>query len=306
MTVRAQRQGAAPISGSGKDEIRPKSALILQTGNGVLPLHKIPDQQHFGDDPEAVRLTNHYQNEYVGNFVEHWDELIDWQARAESEGTFFTDLLRRLGKSNVLDVATGTGFHSVQLLKAGFKVTSADGNARMLVKAFENAQRHGHVMRTVHADWRWLNRDVQDQLFDAVICLGNSFTHLFEEHDRRRALAEFYAALKHDGVLIIDQRNYDGILDKGFSSKHKYYYCGETATAQPVHVDEGLARFEYSFADGTRHHLNMFPLRRQYLYDLITDAGFQKIDSFADFGALHAEPDPDFYIHVAHKTYDAR
>lgn len=272
----------------------------------VLPLTEIPEEQHFGEDPQAVRSTSHYQAEYVRNFVERWDELIDWEARAAGEGRFFIDKLRELGKVCVLDVATGTGFHSVQLLKAGFSVTSADGNAQMLVKAFENARKHGHVMRTVHADWRWLNRGVHDQLFDAVICLGNSFTHLFEDHDRRRALAEFYAVLKHDGVLIIDHRNYDGILDHGFTSKHQYYYCGNKVSARPVHVDSGLARFEYRFPDGACHHLNMFPLRKDYLRGLISDAGFQRVDSFADFKDLAAEPDPDFYIHVAYKDYHAK
>ena len=60
----------------------------------------------------------------------------------------------------------------------------------------------------------------QSTKYDAIICLGNSFTHLFSERDRRRALAEFYACLRHDGVLILDQRNYDSILDHGFASKH--------------------------------------------------------------------------------------
>lgn len=271
----------------------------------LMALDEIPDDQFYGDNPEEVRNTSQYQAEYVKNFVERWDELIDWQARAEGEGQFFIDILKQLGKTSILDVATGTGFHSVQLLKAGFNVTSADGNAQMLVKAFENAMQHGHVMRTVHADWRWLNRDVQDQLFDAVICLGNSFTHLFEEHDRRRALAEFYAVLKHDGVLIIDQRNYDAILDNGFSARHKYYYCGEKVSARPVHVDAGLARFEYTFPDGACHHLNMFPLRKDYLCGLISDAGFQKVESFGDFQASYQESDPDFFVHIAHKDYNA-
>lgn len=268
-------------------------------------LEEIPEEQSYGDQPEAVRDTGHYQAEYVKNFVERWDELIDWNARARGEGTFFIDQLRQLGKFNVLDVATGTGFHSVQLLKAGFRVTSADGNARMLVKAFENAREHGFVMRTVHADWRWLNRDLQDNLFDAVICLGNSFTHLFEEHDRRRALAEFYSVLKHDGVLIIDQRNYDAILDHGFSTKHRYYYCGNRVSARPIHVDEGLARFEYCFEDGACHHLNMFPLRKDYLRGLISDAGFQKVETYGDFKSTFRDEDPDFFIHIAHKDYHA-
>lgn len=286
-------------------EARPLVA-VAAPGEGLLPLDEIPEDQDYGEDPHAVRDTDFYQAEYVKNFVERWDELIDWNARAAGEGRFFIRKLKELGKHNILDVATGTGFHSVQLLKAGFNVTSADGNAQMLVKAFDNARNHGHVMRTAHADWRWLNRGVQDQSFDAVICLGNSFTHLFDEHDRRRALAEFYAVLKHDGVLIIDHRNYDGILDYGFTSKHKYYYCGDKVSARPVYVDEGLARFEYLFADGARHHLNMFPLRRHYLAKLLHEAGFQKIESFGDFQAVTDTSDPDFYIHIAHKDYHAK
>jgi glycine/sarcosine N-methyltransferase len=288
-----------------------KSALSREkASNGydpgpLLSLDDIPEAQSYGENPEDVRNTSKYQEEYVKNFVERWDELIDWDARAEGEGRFFIEKLKQLEKINILDVATGTGFHSVQLLKAGFNVTSADGNAQMLVKAFDNAKQHGFVMRTVHSDWRWLNRDVQDQLFDAVICLGNSFTHLFEEHDRRRALAEFYAVLKHDGVLIIDQRNYDAILDNGFSTRHKYYYCGDKVTAEPVHVDDGLARFEYTFEDGTKHHLNMFPLRKDYLKGLISDAGFQKVETFGDFQSSYKDTDPDFYVHIAHKDYNA-
>lgn len=270
------------------------------------PLKDAPEEQNFGDTPHEVRSTSHYQAEYVRSFVEHWDELIDWEARADGEGRFFIEKLRELGKVSILDAATGTGFHSVQLMKAGFTVSSADGNAQMLVKAFDNAKRHGYLMRTIHADWRWLNRDVEDQLFDAVICLGNSFTHLFEDHDRRRALAEFYAVLKHDGVLIIDHRNYDGILDRGFTSKHKYYYCGDKVSARPVYVDDGLARFEYRFPDGACHHLNMYPLRKDYMSRLISDAGFQKIETYADFQSTSLEQDPDFYVHVAHKDYHAK
>ncbi len=260
------------------------------------------DEQDFGEDPTAVRESDHYRGEYVRGFVDKWDELIDWEARAKSEGRFFIDVLKARGKESVLDVATGTGFHSIQLLKAGFDVTSADGSAEMLARAFDNARERGMVLKTVHADWRWLNKDVNGK-YDAIICLGNSFTHLFEENDRRRALAEFYAALKHDGILIIDQRNYDRILDDGFATKHKYYYCGDQVTAEPEHVDESLARFKYGFPDGSEYHLNMFPLRKNYLRRLLREVGFQQIHSYGDFQEEGEETDPDFFVHVAEKSY---
>jgi SAM-dependent methyltransferase len=260
------------------------------------------NEQDYGENPLKARETNHYQKEYVQSFVEKWDELIDWDARADSEGKFFIDILKARGKQDILDVATGTGFHSVQLLKAGFDVTSADGNAEMLAKAFENARERDLLLQTVHADWRWLNKDVHGK-YDAIICLGNSFTHLHNELDRRRALAEFYAALKWDGILIMDQRNYDSILDHGFSTKHKYYYCGDQVSAEPEHVDDGLARFRYTFPDGSEFHLNMFPLRKSYTRNLMQEVGFQRIKTYGDFQETYQESDPDFFIHVAEKEH---
>jgi hypothetical protein len=59
-------------------------------------------------------------------------------------------------------------------------------------------------------------------------CLGNSFTHLFKERDRCKALAEFYAVCAYDGLLVLDQRNHDSILDDGYSTDHAYHYCGES------------------------------------------------------------------------------
>lgn len=280
------------------------STLQQKTRNANPPKVLKKEQQTFGEAPLSVRDTGHYQEEYVQSFVEKWDELIDWKQRAESEGKFFIKLLQDYGKHKVLDVATGTGFHSIQLMSAGFDVTSVDGNAEMLTKAFENARDHGHVLRTVHADWRWLNRSITGK-YDAIICLGNSFTHLFQERDRRRALAEFYAALRHDGILILDQRNYDAILDEGFSSKHTYYYCGDNVKAEPEHVDDGLARFQYSFPDGSKFHLNMFPLRKSHVQGLMRDVGFQKVKAYGDFKETYHETEPDFLVHVADKTYVA-
>jgi sarcosine/dimethylglycine N-methyltransferase len=259
-------------------------------------------EQMYGENPIAQRKTDLYKGEYVHSFVRKWDDLIDWDARASSEGDFFIKILKERGVRRVLDVATGTGFHSIRLLRAGFDVISADGSPEMLAQAFENARRAGFIMRTIHADWRWLSRDIYNK-YDAVICLGNSLTHLFSEQDRRKALAEFYAALNHDGVLILDQRNYDGILDEGFTSKHVYYYCGDNVKAEPEHVDEGLARFRYTFPDGSAFHLNMFPLRKEYTRRLMHEVGFQQIKTYADFQETHKVEDPDFYIHVAEKLY---
>jgi glycine/sarcosine/dimethylglycine N-methyltransferase len=258
-------------------------------------------EQNYGDDPLADRESDLYRGEFVMGFVEKWDELIDWDARAKSEGQFFIDILRTHGKESVLDVATGTGFHSVRLTEAGFDVLSVDGSAAMLAKAFENGQKRGLILKTVQTDWRKLNRSIHGK-YDAIVCLGNSFTHLHEVQDRRKALAEFYAALRHDGILILDQRNYDEMLDHGFTSKHRYYYCGDQVTAEPEYIDDGLARFKYTFTDGCEYTLNMFPLRKNYVRRLMREAGFELVRTYGDFQETYQESEADFFIHVAEKS----
>lgn len=259
-------------------------------------------KQDYGVNPIAVRKTSHYNLEYIPEFVEHWDELIDWEARKQSEGHFFIDILKAHGARRVLDVATGTGFHSVNLMQAGFEVVSVDGSTAMLAKADDNAHHYGVDLQTVHTDWRWLNRDLHEK-FDAVICLGNSFTHLFTEPDRYKVLIEFSAALRHNGILILDQRNYDVILDGHYSSRHAYYYCGETVNVGPEYVDEGLARFRYEFSDQSVFHLNMYPLRKTYVRKLLKEVGFNKIKTYGDFKEVFLQEAPDFFIHVAEKSH---
>ena len=55
-------------------------------------------KQDYGRDPISVRDTDKYKSEYIKGFVEKWDELINWEARAESEGRFFIDELKKAGK----------------------------------------------------------------------------------------------------------------------------------------------------------------------------------------------------------------
>jgi len=257
-------------------------------------------EQSFGPDPLAVRHTDHYLQEYVASLAEKWDEIVDWDLRAASEGDFFIDLLRRHGARRVLDVATGTGFHSCRLLEAGFDVTSVDGSPAMLDRAGRNATARGLVLKPARADWRRLSQQVEGA-FDAIICLGNSFTHLFTDQDRRQSLAEYHRMLKPGGILVLDQRNYDLILDRGYQSRHIFYYCGRDVIVKPEYMDEGLARFCYIFPDQTTFYLNMCPLRIDYLRGLISQGGFKSIRTYGDFQDPYQREQAEFLVHVAAK-----
>ncbi|MDA0265032.1 MAG: class I SAM-dependent methyltransferase [Chloroflexi bacterium] len=257
-----------------------------------------------------MRMQNHgttlpngsFIEEYTTDFVDRWDELIDWERRNEAENGFFHRILKESGVQRVLDIACGTGFHTVTLKMAGFDVTGADGSANMLTKARENAKRYNQTdIRLIEAEWTALSQAFPNDKFDAIVCLGNAFTHLFDESDRQKALQEMHSLLNDDGIVIIDQRNYDSILDQGFTSKHQTYYLGETVNVCPEKINEEAVILRYEYADGSVHHLTFSPIRQDYLTELLKDAGFDSVDRYGDFEDEYDFYDPDFIIQVAKK-----
>lgn len=107
--------------------------------------------------------------------------------------------------------------------------------------------------------------------------------------------------LDKGGLCIIDQRNYDAILDEGYSSKHQYYYCGETVEVYPESISEEMVRFRYAFEDGSVHHLSLYPVLQDELTQGLKDAGFSKVWRFGDFKSEYDHYEPDFIVQVAQK-----
>jgi SAM-dependent methyltransferase len=237
--------------------------------------------QGFGHDFRAVRDSDHYRKEYVHALVERWDLLIDWAERCRQEGGFIANALRDRGAARVLDAAAGTGVDSIQLIQAGFEVTSLDGHAGMLAKARRNAKRHGVRLHSVNADWRRIG-SVMEGRYDAVICLGNSIAHLFTVEDQRVALAAFYRCLKPHGTLLVDHFD-DAVLraPEAFQG-HRRYYTGAGVRVSLEYADRGLLRFAYTFPLRWIFFLHFFPLRRQSFIELLSTVGFRNIYLYPD------------------------
>lgn len=64
--------------------------------------------------------------------------------------------------------------------------------------------------------------------FDAVICLGNSFAHIpdtfGDQREQKQILKNFEHCVKPGGILLVDHRNYDHILETGKAPTHCIYY----------------------------------------------------------------------------------
>lgn len=242
-----------------------------------------------------------YQKEYTKDFAERWDDLIDWEGRQKGERRFFERLLEEHDVKTVADVACGTGYHAITLAQRGFDVYATDGAESMVEQTSENAKYYNVDLVDVRqVDWRDLDDVYGANKFDAVLCLGNALTHLFEHDERLKALQSMHEVLKPGGVLAIDQRNYDAMLEDGYSSKHAYYYTGDDVDAKPIYIGDDAVVFEYSYPDGEKFHLRMFPLRQEYLSKIIEESGFENVQRFGDFKSPY-DDDVDFIQQIAFK-----
>lgn len=245
------------------------------------------------------RLKRGY-TQYTPEIAAYWDVLIDWEKRKEGEGTFFIDTLKKYKVKKILDMACGTGYDSVRLLEEGVSVKSMDGNLFMLTKARINAEDRNLKLNGRICDWTRLGRFYKEK-FDSVICLGNSFCHLFDKEDRVDVLRQVFNLLRNEnGVFIIDQRNFDKILDKSFSSKHKYVYCGTDFLINLKVNKKDIVTIFYKYGN-LKFNLDMYPIRFAELRNLLMEAGF-KVKSFGDFSKDFSLHEPDFFQHVCIKN----
>jgi len=249
---------------------------------------------------ETARLHEKFKEEYTKGLSEKWDEIINWEKRKENENGFFEKILHYHGVGTVLDMACGTGFHAIHLANEGFSVDATDGSDQMLARTMENAEQYNADIEVGKADWLELT-DTLDKRYDAVICLGNALTHLFYDKYYQIAMREVYNTLNDGGIFVVDQRNYDSILDNGYSSKHQYYYCGEEVEVFPVIIEEDLVKFQYTFSDNEKHYLTMHPIRREAFTTHLKNAGFESVTTYGDFEEEFEPDEPDFLIHIAQK-----
>jgi len=176
----------------------------------------------------TIGLPDQYAD---GRAAKVWELYMGGKSsRTETYKEWFINTFNDRGVKTVADVACGTGIDSVMLLEEGFKVVSCDASDKMLKGALEERWRRRKEEafdKWVIKEANWLtleedlesDDDVTDKTFDSVICCGNSFAHLpdFEggQLKQKIAIQQFYSLLKPGGILFIDHRNYDAILDTG-------------------------------------------------------------------------------------------
>ncbi|KAG7177391.1 glycine N-methyltransferase-like [Homarus americanus] len=270
-----------------------------------------------------------------------WELYIgDKNKRTDIYRKFITKLLREKKCHNILDVACGTGVDSIMLLEEGFQMTSVDLSDKMLKFALKTRWRRRKEpafdnWEIEEANWLTLPEDIEGAgTYDAVICLGNSFAHLpdvsGDQSEHKLALKNFAHMVKPGGVLLIDHRNYDNIIDSGSAPSHNIYYNSEhiqdiktsvlyvngkpslvtldylmdVKIASRDDTDSGVSRKgRVEGPTKSNFRLSYFPHRVAKFGELLQEAFGERSEHcvYGDFKPIGEVKDPGFYIHVVVK-----
>lgn len=241
-------------------------------------------------------------------FAEMWGDYIDWEKRRKGENSWLVKQLKKYNCQKVFDSCLGEGCDSIYLIKEGFDVTSNDIDELIIQKALENAKKQNVQLKITNLDWRELTKEIPEESFDAVLCLGNSLTCLFGQKNQIIALKQFYTILKDGGILIVDERNYQYILDnrdkilKGdYRYSGKYIYCGKCIHSRPIEIEDNKIKYElYDERTKKKSFFIVYPFKRGELKKLLEESGFQKIEQYSDYQAGY-NPKADFFMYVCQK-----
>ena len=179
--------------------------------------------------------------------------IYDSYVRADSDIQFW---LRETQKVNgrVLELTSGTGRVSIQLLKAGVDLTCMDRSPGMLSVLRHKVESAGLTCSIVRMDITELSLPLQ---YDLIFIPFNSFSETVERKRELRALARIRAHLAEDGEFICTLQN-PKIRSAGLDGNPRFLGTFPTRDGMIVTV---TCRFRSRGASGIVHGSQFYEFR---------------------------------------------
>jgi SAM-dependent methyltransferase len=148
----------------------------------------------------------------------YWAEIAD-KNQTKQQIQFLKNHLKPAGY--VLDLACGSGRHSIVLSADGYMMIGLDASLRLLKIAKQRSQ----GIAVVLGDIRFL--PFKTDTFDAAVSVDTSFGYLPSEADDKVSLSEVRRVMTQEGLLIIDVFNREYLAlkyrEQSNSTKEKGY-----------------------------------------------------------------------------------
>jgi 2-polyprenyl-3-methyl-5-hydroxy-6-metoxy-1,4-benzoquinol methylase len=144
-----------------------------------------------------------------------YDNMIDWDTRLKREMPFILSLIEDVENPRVLDLACGSGRHSIALASHGADVVGIDYSRSMLQAAENLAKEQGVSPRFIVEDMEKYNES-DERPFDLVICLGNSLALVNDIDTLKQVVKNIFSLLDDGGSFVAQVLNFEEIHWTGF------------------------------------------------------------------------------------------
>ncbi|MFW9803847.1 MAG: class I SAM-dependent methyltransferase [Candidatus Thorarchaeota archaeon] len=231
-----------------------------------------------------------------------YDNSINWDSRLSRELPFLQSVIGEYSTRRVLDMACGSGRHSVALAFLGCQVVAFDTSEGMIAEAKNHAMNADVEVEFHIADMQSFST-VVDESFDVVLCLGNSLALLSSFEVLQNVVKAVHDVLSPSGSFIFQVLNFEEILNSGF----RFFPIkgGKTATGEEVvfsrfyeHSDEHWSTLVatsfvkrgigWETAISTQHVLHT---NKDVVKNALVAAGFENFYFFSDYQKNEIVPD---------------
>jgi SAM-dependent methyltransferase len=171
----------------------------------------------------------------------------------------------------ILELACGTGTHSLLLERYGYQIIATDYSMDMLSRARAKAQEIGSRIEFRQQDMRTL--DVQERPFDVVLCLFDSLGYVATNENIFHVLSSVRDHLVLNGLFLFEfwhagamLSSYEPIRIRRFKTS-----AGEIERISETHIDykQQLCRVSYTInemnSNGTYQTLQEMQINRFFL-----------------------------------------
>jgi ubiquinone/menaquinone biosynthesis C-methylase UbiE len=229
----------------------------------------------------------------------YWAEIAD-KSQTDMQLKFLKNHLRSAGY--VLDLACGTGRHSIPLSQEGYGMVGLDVSVNLL----KIAKQRSNKVEVVLGDMRHL--PFKEGAFAAAISIDTSFGYLQSEKEDRFSLTEVQKVLFHQGTFVIDVFNRDDLIlkygNKKHSSKSKEYPSFILKQKRTVSIKGDLLCDLWTIREKAKRKLAVFEhtvrlYRQDQLEGLLEKTGFSVKQVYGDYEEEEFSPNSPRLILVA-------
>ena len=113
-------------------------------------------------------------------------------------------------KTKLVEIGSGTGNLTIALSNIGYSMSGLEYDENMLDLAREKSSE----VSWKQGDMREIDQIYQREIFEGIICFGNTLVHLSNKIDIEIFLRKAYDLLHKDGIIAIQIINYSRIINQ--------------------------------------------------------------------------------------------